>query len=253
MRPIALLLAASLALNTGCIHTPTVEYKTVGSPNFSALVDHKFGDLETKSIIYLPSKLPLGDFFSRLARGEFSDAFKQLDLNYRESNTNDRALMDVIDEGFIPVYVDIGNQGLSPAEISEKNFALTNGRTQIKAIEAAAVPKEIKRFSPEAMAADVFNVGAVVVGMAALLVALIAIASSCNGCNFSGLQIPSDSGGGSGDSVVINDVVKTTKIDYQSFLLSATILAPGQSIGGILLFHVGRKAGLDGYKLVFLP
>jgi hypothetical protein len=242
-----------LLFDFGCIHTPVLEHKMVQKPAPSVFFTEVANEnLKTASVVYLPSKLPLEDFFTRLSYGEFSQAFKKFDLNYRGSNTNDGALRELIRNGFIPVYVQVENRGAKPLLISENNFVLTDGVARVHAINAADVPMEITKFSPEALAANTFNVGVVVVGMAALVVALVAIAGSCNGaCNFNGFGNTPDfqSSPASGDSMVLNGLTKTTVIDYNAYLLSQKPLEPGHKTEGLLLFHMRNGIAWNEYHL----
>jgi len=247
-------LSLIFVFDSGCIHTPTLEHKMVQAPVPAVFfAEAKSGDLKTSSVVYLPSKLPLEDFFTRMGHGEFSAAFKKFDLNYRASNTNDEALRELIRNGFVPVYVLIENRGTTPMIISEKNFVLTDGVARMHAIAAHDVPIELTKFSPEAFAANTFNIGVVVVGMTALVVALAVIATNCQGNCYSGLSNLDFHGPGSSsssdDPPVLNDLTKITVIDYNSYLLSMKPLQPGEKAEGLLLFHMKNGAGWNEYRL----
>ncbi len=253
----ALLLVFTQMLGSGCIHTSTTDYKTVELPTNAASSAQINNDWEIKSLIYLPSKLPLSDFFSRLANGEFANAFKRIDLNYKGSNSKNEALQKILDDGIVPVYVEIKNTSQKSKFIYEKSFALANGKDQILAIDEREVPKEIRRLNPKAVAADAFNFGVVVIGMAAILVALVAVSAGCPGCNLwdlgrvgSGGSSPSSS---TGNNEIFNPVTKTTKIDYKSYLLSARKIEPGKSEKGLLFFRLKSQVGLQDYQLKILP
>ncbi len=232
------------AFTPGCIHVKTYETRAIELPSEKGLSMQQVDDLKIGSIVYLPSKLPLEDFFSRLRRGEFSDAFAKMDLNYKQSNTNDELIQKIIEAGFIPAYIEVKNTGEGPISIDEKTFALDNGKNQIKGFYADSLPREFERFSPTAVAANAVNLGIVIVGFAVVLAAMIILPS--------GAHFP-DTGQGSSSSMSndpLNKTSETTKIDYKNYLLTATKIMPGESAKGLLFFYFENKVGIHDYKLI---
>ncbi|MGZ5279407.1 MAG: hypothetical protein ACXWC9_05670, partial [Pseudobdellovibrionaceae bacterium] len=65
-------LAALLICNTSCIHTQSNETKAVETSPESGLSQIQKPEAEIQYLIYQSSKLPLGDFFSHLKRGDYN-------------------------------------------------------------------------------------------------------------------------------------------------------------------------------------
>lgn len=248
-KAISFLLMICQVLSSGCIHTPDYETKNMELPRIQEDLSVKaFGDAKIRNAIYLPSKLPLADFFSRVRRGEFTTAFKKIDLNYRSSNTNDEVLENIIESGFIPVYVEIKNQGQIPLIFNEKNFTVVTDQKETKAFYAESLPQEFKKFNSSAAAANVINTGIVIVGFAAVLGAMIFIQN-----NSSGGESPHPPNTGNESQRIYNNITKTTHVDYKSYLISATTLKPGESKSGLLFFYVGDVVGIDNTQLIYTP
>lgn len=247
---ILLALASSLTLNSGCIHTSSRETKSLELPQNQGHSEQVFGNLKIASTVYLPTKLPLKDFFTRMKNGEFTQAFKKIDLNYKQSNINDEVLADILEAGFIPVYVQIENTGSEAVSLNEKNFILDNGPSQIKAYYAEALPKEFKKFNPKALAANVVNTGIVVIGFTALIVAMLVAESRSSGA----LSFPKYSGPDLDDNQkqVFNSTTKTTQVDYKDYLITSSELKPGEIKKGLLFFNLKSTLELDDYQLRFL-
>lgn len=249
--------------HSGCIHTSSHEYRNIEIPSRKGLSEQNFGEVKVDSAIYLPSKFPLTDFFSRLKKGEFTDAFKRIDLEYKQSTINDKVLEQIIDSGFIPVYVEIKNQGKKPIHIDEKSFALTNiangtngtngtnGKQEIKAFYSETLPREFTKFNTSAAAANVINTGIVIVGFAAVLAGMLIItsASSAGSLSFPNFH----PNGNSSDIKVYNDTTTVTKVNYNSFLITSSVLNPGESKNGLLFFYTQDLVGIHEFKLIFQP
>ncbi len=240
--------------HSGCIHTSSHEYRNIELPSRKGLSEQNFGEIKVDSAIYLPSKFPLTDFFSRLKKGEFTDAFKRIDLEYKQSTINDKVLEQIIDSGFIPVYVEIKNLGRNPIYIDEKNFALTNGtngKEEIKAFYSDTLPREFTKFNASAAAANVINTGIVIVGFAAVLAGMLIItsASSAGSLNFPNFH----PNGNSSHIKVYNDTTTVTKVNYNSFLITSSVLNPGERKNGLLFFYTQDLVGIHEFKLIYQP
>jgi len=245
-RSIAVLVVICQIFNSGCIHTADHETKNIELPQTQEDLSVKnFGNVEIRSAIYLPSKLPLSDFFSRVRRGELSEAFKKMDLNYRPSHSQNKALEDIVESGFIPVYVEIKNQGDESLSFDEKNFTIIDHQREIKAFYSESLPREFKKFSTSAAAANVVNTGIVIVGFAAVLFAMIFIEKNSSGGD---PHLPNT--GGSSPQIY-NSTIKTTHVDYKNYLLSAATLKPGESKKGLLFFYWGQEVGIENPHLIY--
>jgi hypothetical protein len=236
---------------SGCVHVTTHETKTVDLPASPALTTQRFGDLNARSLLYRPSKLPLDDFFSRLSRGEFRDAFREVDFNYEPSNVGNEGLRRMIDEGYLPLYLEITNQGSTAVEVNAQKFALEGGHHLEPTVPENELPSIFKKFNPEAAAANAANVGIVVVSSVAILVALAYVAAACRSDNCA-TNLVSATGAEAthGKSRVFNDWTKTTRVEFRQYLFPATqTLEPGASARGLLFFHVENMTGLKNYRL----
>jgi hypothetical protein len=239
---LSLFLCISLFFNGGCIHPSAIEDKSLNLSGTDKTPESRVAHstLQIESIVYSQTKWPLTDFFERLMDGEFRDSIAKVDLRYTPSNTQNEILRELIDDGFIPVFVNIKNTSSIPIKISESQFYLESDSSHIPAIAADRVPRMFKRFSPEAVAASVYNVGVVVVTSAVLLAALVAIAKDNNGFNqmYFG-DMPALSG--PQNSTVINDPEKTTKINYRNYLISKREIPPYSEVQGLLFFFNSAK------------
>lgn len=238
-----LILAVTFIFNSGCITTPSYEDKTLDLPKTaSGLSSQMAGSAKVDSLIYLPSKLPLETFFSKLKKGEFTQALKKVDLNYKPTNANNEALTQLIEHDFIPVYVEFTNTGTKTMTLREGHFWLTDGEHRFQAINSTELPLRFKKINGPAITANVINTSVLVVGVAALLVAIAVVSS--NGGNSGGL-----SGLFGGDPFVMNDMYLTTRVDYKNYLISKKELAPGETKKGILFFSVKDVSDLEDLKL----
>jgi hypothetical protein len=247
LKPRAIRLITFLHLfNLGCIHTRSHERSEINLSDSQVAETQWIADIEIKSVVYRPSKLPLSDFFARLSRGEFKDAFQKLDLDYKQSNANDKAMIELIDHGYIPAYVVVKNDGNSDVTIDEKNFSLMTDVAQVKAFYSEQLPREFQSLNPSAVAANVYNTGVVVVGFVAVIAVFVMAALP------SGWAFPE--GGtfrGLNDTTVLNNTNRTTNIEYKDYLIYRTHLKPGESLRGLLFFKFDSLTGIHNYKLVF--
>lgn len=236
------LLMAFQFFNSGCVHTSSIEKREIEQPTYSTLDTQQYDKIQVRSVVYLPSKFPLEDFFRRMTKGEFTEAFKKIDLDYKASNTSDRALQEIIDAGFVPAYVEVKNQGPNAINIDEKDFILTNGKEEIPAFRSEFLPNEFAKFNPEAAAANVVNMGVVVVGFAAVTVAFFLLAQSSS--SGSGPAPESPFGWFQNDEI-FNDTTKITKVNYRSYLISPSQIETGQTRSGLLFFNLKNHPQAD--------
>lgn len=233
---------SSIVFNTGCIHTSSFHKESIELSDAKPNQNQYFEKIKVQSLIYTPEKLPLEDFFSRLKKGEFVNAFKKMDLNYESSNANNKALKKMIDRGYIPVYVEFLNEGAEPVTLSEKFFKLSDGSFQKSAIPQQELPNYFKNIDPNAIAANVFNTGAVIVGFAAMMAVFVMAKGGGEG----GTGLPSSLNG-----EVYNNIKHTTKIDYQDYLISEKTINPGEAQKGLLIFRLDESEEKENLKLIF--
>lgn len=230
---------------SACIHTEARARAGVNIENAdeAPLTMLKSEKLEIEHIIYTPSKLPLEDFFSHLTAGELKAAFSRIDLSYQSAKVDDKVLQELMEDGFIPVYVRIQNSGKKPVKIAETEFVLTNGAYKYPAIAVKDLPHTIKRFNPAAAGANIYNAGVVVV-TAAVVVGLMYAASKGGG----NVPFPRLTGN-QADGRVFNEMEKTTDIDYRDYLLKASELTPDGSTRGLLFFNIGHRVNSNSLRL----
>ncbi|MBL7672281.1 MAG: hypothetical protein JNM39_17510 [Bdellovibrionaceae bacterium] len=245
------LLAFVYTSNQACIHVKSHERAAVHLPDEQGEnqgVEMQKGDgFEIISILYRPSKLPLSDFFARMRKGEFQEAFRKIDLNYKQSNANDKAIIELVAHGYIPAYVQFKNTGSSSISFDEKNFSIVSESDQVKAFYADQLPYEFKSFNPTAAAANVYNIGVVTVGFFAVVLAMAIVSTSAKGSadfpNLKGLNI----------GPVLNETDRTMNIEYKDFLIHNTQLNSRGTSKGLLFFKVDSLTGIHNYKLIFRP
>lgn len=243
-------LATMQIATSGCIHI---------SPNETQSVTLRKQDLSAKKpnepsveyVVYKTAELPLEDFLYNFNKGEYKRAFREIKLNYRPSNFSNKALEELVSAGFVPVFVNIANNGPVDIRLSEKSFSLGDGKTVFPAIGVDDLPREFQHFSPTALAANVYNTGVVVVSFAAVLVAF-AILTEGHGQlppNVFGLgPFPNDTK--SGDPV-LNDLNRVVKVDYRSYLISASTLKPGESRKGLVFFFAPDVPRDQDFQLIW--
>ena len=95
------------------------------------------------------------------------------------------------------------------------------------------LPVEFEHFSPQAVAANVYNTAVVVVGFAAVLAVLVIASNGGAVPDFSQLTGPSvDS-----TNEVYNSTHSKTRVDYKNYLIKKTVLDPGAVVSGLLFFY----------------
>jgi hypothetical protein len=246
---ISLLVSLSLIFNASCVHVASSEIKRVEEPSDKGLTTLRIDGTKVDYLVYHPSQLPLNDFFSRLKRGDYKEAFKKIDLRYRPKNYSDEVMTELLDEGFVPVYVKVKNEGAAPVSFDEKSFTLKYNGSEKKAFYSEYLPKEFEHFNPKAVAANVYNGTLVIVGFAAVLAVVImghGNMPSIPGGSSSG----SGGGGGSGEDIY-NNVSKKVRVDYKNYLISKTELKPGEEAKGLLFFNIENDSLPLDAQIVF--
>ena len=240
-RCLAAVLAVAL-VPSGCIRTKTNEGVSVtkeaprdGLRRFARDgIDGGFG-------IYRPATMPLEDFFSRLASGEFDRALAAVDIQFRPGSTENKAITKLLEEGVVPVYLQLKNGGSRPVTVSEQVVRLVGDGLNLAPIPPQDVPRRFKEFSPKAIGANVYNTGAVVVVFAAML----AMSLFMMGAR------PTFILGRSPE--IYNSPTKTTMVSYQNFLFAETQLKPGDTAMGLVLFKAESAPDFDALSLDFAP
>jgi len=226
------------------------------------LTPEKIDALEVRSFVYEPAKFPLSDFFRRLERGDFSDALKSLKLSRTPSAIDSKALRLLIQEGFVPVLVDVANAGDVPFDASRLRFRLEIGAETLLPISNQNVPLELRRLDPKAPEAMAYNTGVLIVDAAelALLVAAVAalvVVAARGGGSISvpgssaGARTPADQGCAGTDGLRDRcqpafkvSATKTVDVDASALLWSPRVLAPDEEARGLLFFR--RAPGMKG-------
>jgi len=236
-----LLLAAVLS---ACISVRERETKTVDAQKAArrldgAYSDQRVGTLQVRAFVYKPGEIPLGDFLKKLAHGDYRTALKAAHLRYAPSNINDDAVRTMVREGFVPVLVEVENAGTGPADL--KRLALTlddDGRT-LEPLPNDALPRVFEAINPKALAANVYNTGAVVVGSVAVAVTFAATVWAHLNDGRGAFEMPYALGNmlDAFDGDLYNAASKTTIVDYAGLLWSAPTLAPGAKARGLLFFR----------------
>ncbi|MBY0451872.1 MAG: hypothetical protein K2P92_02475 [Bdellovibrionaceae bacterium] len=250
------ILCVVMFLNSGCIHLPSAETKTVAPETSGALTLNESPQYRIESLIYQPEKFPLDDFFARLKKGEFVEAFKAIHLFYRPSNTQNQALKELISAGYTPVYIRFTNKTEREMSFDESYFRLIAESERYAPLSVRSLPREFSRFSFQSTAANVYNVTVVVVATLILMVAIVGVATAGGGGggNWGNLFSELDNGPGSrGHSgEILNDVTIETKIDYRDHLIKKTTLQPRETTQGLLFFKVS-SADLTESWVEILP
>lgn len=237
----------SLALG-GCIHVASEETRTVRvEKSQSGVLTQKSADGSTMNyLVYRDSILPLEQFFTRLKKGEYTRAFREINLNYRPANHDNEAMQELLDAGFVPVYVKIENKGTSNLDFDEKSFEMKCKGGSAKAFYAEYLPREFEHVNSKAIAANVYNVGVVIVGFGAVIVALI-MASENKVPRMDGMQVP----GSMSDVKIVNSATKKHRVDYKNYLLTKTRLAPEHASEGLLFFQMDPSRSDDPCDVLF--
>lgn len=228
-----------LLLNSSCIHTTSTEshFVSIKDSDKAPRNVSSINSVILEQIVYQPEQLPLEVFFRRLQGGEFVDAFKKINFNYKQSNTDNQMIREMLSDGLVPAYVRVKNTSEHPLMIKSTQFVLkvSDGKTESPALDASEIPYQFSRFNPSAFAANVYNIGVVVIVTVAIILIL---ASASNGGHMPSNFFPSESRHSHSDSEVLNPIQKTTKLKYEDYLLNRIVLAPGAEIQGLLFFRL---------------
>ena len=239
-----LFICVILILNASCIHTQSyvVKQMELEKDNKKLTNTLTFNKLQINSVIYSEGKFPLSDFFSKLARGDFEESFKHANLSYKPSNTSNEILRNLLSSGLVPVYVSIKNTSSSELKVSFNQFHITNGSDRYRAFNPEFLPREIKRFSPAAAAANVYNI---TITSASLFMVALLLASATSP------YTPSYDGHGMGNenSIVINKTEKTTRFDYKNYIINKKTLKPNEEIYGLLFFNTEKQIDAGDFNL----
>jgi len=232
---------------SGCIHTlshakANVSVDADSEPN--KLRHQSVGPVDVDSLVYTPAKLPLADFFRRLAAGDFAEAIQQIDLHYVPASSDNAALQNLLDNGFVPVYVRLTNHNTVPVVIDAATLSplsLSSDTQSFKAIPSSDLPDELTSFNTAALGANVANTVIAVAVVVAIIVVMSALHANSGDFGIA----PGD------ESSVYNRVTKTTTIDYQNYLLPTGAVAPGATIRGLVFFRVPNGVAKDELHLRF--
>ncbi len=241
-----LILLSFYTVTTSCIHTAPTETKHVDLPEPSGEA-RSVGDLEVQSVIYRKSELPFEEFLVNLGRGRYKEALQKIHLSYHPSNNDNEAIAELIDAGFIPVYVSLTNRGQAPVAISENRFILTGSAGRLKALPVENIPHEFSHVDSKAVAANIYNTGVVVLSFAVIL-GVVALAR--NDGSTTPTIWPLDAA--SSHDPVYNEPMKRTHINFRDYLISEMTLAPGESKKGLLFFLRDHSQANADDKIEFL-
>lgn len=252
-RPAPLLLA--VVFLGACVHVEppapkTVDYRSADAQRLSPMMQEAAaGPLRLRSVVYKPGALPLGAFFGKLSRGELKSAFASVHFKYVPSNVDDEALRLLIKRGYVPVFVAVTNAGAAPVDARALRLSLSDASLDLAPIPNEDLPREFAGLDPKALAANTYNVTAVVVGTAVLIGSVLGL------CILAGQEhqpfAPGTGpdtthiGGAGGDGLfgdVFNPVRVDTPVDYNGLLFSPGTLAPGETARGLLFF---KARGVD--------
>ncbi len=226
------------ALVSGCIHTRAERTTPVAVNEGLPLTTTHDGALTYEHLVYTEARLPLGEFFSRLASGEFTSAFSRINFAYEPATTDNEALARLMDAGLVPVYLRVTNHGTQPLPLRTDDFSLTDGNKSAKPYQADDLPRALSSFNSAAAGANVYNTGVIVVSVAAI-VAVMVLASGASG--------PCCLGSAGGKDPVYNNTTMTTTILYKDYLFPTGPLAPGATAKGLLFFKAPE--GADDLRL----
>lgn len=245
-----LVIATHFFLFTSCIHTKGKELEEVQieSINFNdnqSIYKTENSNYSLQIITLRDSQYPLGEFFSALKRGQLLEGFKKIDLRYQPANYSNKALTMLMEEGFQPIYVRITNNSKKPLTFDEKSFFIKTNYKIITGFYSEALPQEIERLNTKALGANIYNTGVVVVSFVGLLGFVYLYTHTLQDMKLPPLfpngepntSNPSHIKSPESDFNVYNNINKSISIEYKNYLLTKTILQPGQTTSGLLFFY----------------
>ena len=218
-----LLLAAALG---ACISVRETETRTIDAPALARrnlerqFSDQRAGALRIRSLVFKPRELPLADFLKKLEHGDYRTALTAAHLRSAPSNIDDAAVETLVREGFIPVLIDVANDGAAPADLRRLSLPLDDDGRTLEPVPNDSLPRLFEAINPKALAANVYNTGAVVVGSMAVVVTVAGtLWAQCQ------------------DGEHYNAARKTTFMEYAGLLWSGPTVPPGGSARGMLFFR----------------
>jgi hypothetical protein len=239
-----LLLAAALG---ACISVRETETRTIDAPALARrnlerqFSDQRAGALRIRSLVFKPRELPLADFLKKLEHGDYRTALTAAHLRSAPSNIDDAAVETLVREGFIPVLIDVANDGAAPADLRRLSLTLDDDGRTLEPVPNDSLPRLFEAINPKALAANVYNTGAVVVGSMAVVVTVAGTlwAQCQDGEHRDFLHLPYilDDMLKAFDGDVYNAARKTTFMEYAGLLWSGPTVPPGGSARGMLFFR----------------
>jgi hypothetical protein len=247
-RPLSALLLLAASSLAGCISVRERETRAVDAAAMARrnlerqFSDARVGSLQVRSLVFKPRELPLSDFLAKIAHGDYRTALKVAHLRYAPSNIDDAAIRTLVREGFVPVLVEITNAGTAPADLRRVALALDDDGRSLEPIPNDSLPRLFEALNPKAMAANVYNTGAVVIGSVAVVVTVAGtLWAECmdDRAKNSPLDLPYilDDMLKAFDGDLYNAATKTTIVDYSGLLWSAPTIPPGGAARGLLFFR----------------
>ncbi len=236
----------SIALNLGCIHTKSHEFKSIEladeNSRLSGLLQTE--NIQVKSVIYTAEKFPLEDFFSQLLKGQFKESFKRANLAYKPSNTENEIMKNLLNRGLVPVYIVAMNTGKKEIKFSYEQFYLVSEGQRHQTFNPVMLPTQIREFSPAAVAANIHNVMVVTTVTFMLGLLLSGIPGNPSFPNYS-------NGTKSEQKDIFNRTQKITHVDYKNYVIKEKTLKPGEEVSGLLFFNLADIQTEDARTLEF--
>lgn len=236
------LLALFLLQACACVHVRPSEVHKV-RPESSPVNTESLGALKVESLVYHRSALPLETFFKRLAAGELSEAFRKLKLAYTPTNADSEALERLLDNGYVPVLVNVSGTGTGIQDPSSLSFRLAGSEP----IAPGDLPAVFRHLSWPAVAANAYNVSVVVIGCTAVIAAELAFNYATRGGTLRVGELVLQA---VREKDVLNPVTRSDWMDYEEYLYKPRPLSPGERIGGLMFFKLqGPEASDPGLRL----
>lgn len=236
-------LAVLLTLpQSSCIYVAEERTSSIGAAALvrGSVQERAEGPLLVRSLTYRPALLPLEAFFRRLRRGELKRALRAVNVRYSPASTDDEAMKALIARGYAPVYVEVINRGSEAVDLSKAAVLLAGDGRSLAPVPNVDLPTVIETLNPAAAAANVYNTGAVLVGVTAFFALIAAtILAASHGSGPVNFPFALDGLAADLDGYVYNSLKLTTTFDYNGLLYQPKVLAPGESAKGLLFFHVG--------------
>jgi hypothetical protein len=247
MRFCAVFTIVCVTAMAGCITTK--EHKTVaieiGDETATKTAAQTQGII-LEYLVYTPAKLPLSHFFSRFLRGEFADALKKIDLNYKAANSDNEAIQTLLDHGFVPVYVRMRNQSSTGVGGIFSTLSLTSPEHgEFAPVPPDDLPSQLKELNLNAVAANIHNTVVVVAAVVGIVV--LAAKSGSVGNIFGGwhdeVNEPSKF-----DSIY-NSTTRKVSISYRDYLLADRVIESQETVQGLVFFRISDHVNRETLRL----